>query len=312
MTHEPRGWRRRTAAWAVGAVVSGLLIAAVLWWADPDQVWAAARRARPRWLAFASACFAAVAFLRWGRVVLLAHDRSRPLALLGVASGHALLNKVMPLRTGELAFPVLYRRATGASLRGGLVLLAALRVSELACLLPLYAAACFWYWGAASPPVVVAAALGGVTVQLALPWALGRLGRLAILARAHEELRSLSRRRLLALAGVNVCVWLGLFAMYYCVLEAFAAGVAPAQAVVGAGGAIVTNLLPINGLGSIGTMEAGWTAGLTATGAEAGPVITAGLTMHAITIVGNLPFAAAGLVGLRRVPAPTAAVEPPA
>jgi uncharacterized membrane protein YbhN (UPF0104 family) len=303
-TQAPRHWKS-VAAWLGGLAISGAILAGLLLVIDTAEIVAAARNADPLWLLYASLAFCTVTLLRWARVVLLARGANAR-ALLGVSAGHALLNKVLPLRTGELTFPLLYRRATGAPLRAGVVLLAALRVSELACLLPLYAAALAMYAADVHWLAIVLSAIFGAGLQLALPVALRLVGRLKVLRQAREEIDALSRGRLLGLAAINSLVWLSLFALYFTSLRAFGVDVSPPQAVVGAGGAIVTNLLPINGIGSVGTLEAGWTAGLTATGAAAAPVLTAGLAMHAITIVGNVPFLLVGLrLLLRRPPGPT-------
>lgn len=301
-------WRNAT-AWALGLGVSALILAGLLYFVDVAQVTGALEQADLRWLAAATGFFSAATLCRWWRVVLLTPKGSRR-ALLGVSSGHALLNKILPLRTGELTFPLLYRRATGASLRGGAVVLAAIRVSELACLLPLYAAALALYATTLPVVAVAVAALAGVSLQLALPLGLRYLGKLKVLRQAREEFDALSRPRLLGLAAINTLVWLCLFGLYYTSLKAFGLDVTPAQSVVGAGGAIVTNLLPINGIGSVGTMEAGWTAGLAATGAAAGPVLTAGLAMHAITMVGNVPFALLGAGPLMKAPVDRGTFEP--
>ncbi len=300
-------WRSAT-AWVAGVAVSALILSALAFFVDTGEVADAASRAKPAWLAAAFACFGGATLCRWWRVVLLSRAGS-PRALMGVSSGHALLNKILPLRTGELTFPLLYRRVTGAPLRAGIVLLATLRVSELACLLPLYAAALAVYAASLHWVSIVAAAIVGVGLQLALPFALRSVGRLKVFRNASEEVDAMGTQRLLALAAINTLVWICLFGLYFTSLRAFAVDVTPPQAIVGAGGAIVTNLLPVNGIGSLGTLEAGWTAGLAATGAAPGPALTAGLAMHAITILGNVPFLLAGLGPLLRRPAATGSAE---
>ncbi len=93
-------------------------------------------------------------------------------------------------------------------------------------------------------------------------------------------------------------VWLGLFGVFHTSLLAFGVDVTLAQSVVGSGGGIMTNLLPVNGVGSFGTLEAGWTAGLVATGAPLGPVVAAGLAMHLLVVAGSGVFAALGALAL--------------
>jgi hypothetical protein len=73
---------------------------------------------------------------------------------------------------------------------------------------------------------------------------------------------------------------------------------------VGSAGAIFANLLPINGLGSFGTLELGWVAGFAATGQQSlGSVAAAGLAMHLLLVLVSGALAVLGFVASRRVAA---------
>jgi uncharacterized membrane protein YbhN (UPF0104 family) len=57
------------------------------------------------------------------------------------------------------------------------------------------------------------------------------------------------------------------------------------QLLVGATGAIIGNMLPLNALGSIGTLEAGWTLGFSAVGLDSKFAFATGLVFHGIYLV---------------------------
>jgi uncharacterized membrane protein YbhN (UPF0104 family) len=79
-------------------------------------------------------------------------------------------------------------------------------------------------------------------------------------------------------------IWLCLFGMYYSCINAFAPCTLP-QAIVASGGGILANLIPIGALGSLGTMEAGWTASAMAVGLDQGPALASGLAVHTTLVI---------------------------
>lgn len=323
-----RGWR-----WGLAALISGVILAGLLWWSGASEVSAALARADLVWLSLAAGWMLAASVCRWARLWILVPAGERAgLSLFGVIGGHAFLNQLLPLRTGELIFPVLLRRATGLPLSVGLIDLLLLRLIELAVLLPLYTLAfCAWLieqgdqsvsgaalWvlvaiGAVSAlslpllPALLKQAIGLGSRLLALPRLARRGGAVrlsASLGRCREELGRLGLGAVVGLTAATVLMWGCLFGVYYSALWALGVEVSALVAVVGSAGAIVTNLLPINGIGSLGTLEAGWVAGFVALGEDQAAVTASGIAMHAV-IIGVL-----GLCALAALPRPSAQGEP--
>jgi len=80
-------------------------------------------------------------------------------------------------------------------------------------------------------------------------------------------------------------MWMSLFGMYYSALMAMSVDVLFIESIFGSMGAVIANLIPINGIGSIGTMEIGWVTGFVALGKEPSSVTAAGIILHLSIIV---------------------------
>ena len=309
----PERPRRRWWQWAVAIALSALLLGGLIAWADPAALWETLRGGDPGSLAAATGFFVASCVCRWLRLpVLLEGAPHHPPTLFAVSVGHQFFNQLLPARTGELTFPLLLKRAQGTPLATGLLYLAVLRLVELATLCPLYSVAALLWLHEVGAPLPLGAVAGlaavGVALLVGLPWLLprsigaglsalgwliarspeGLRGRLqkvhASLRAAHEAVDALPPRAILKLTALAALMWLSLFAMYHCATIAFAPEVSFAQCAVGSAGGILSNLLPINGIGSLGTMEAGWVAGFRATGVRLDAAMASGLAVHAIAI----------------------------
>lgn len=300
--------------WLVGVVLSVLLVGAVLWFADPAETWRAVREAHPGWLGGAVAAYVVVLVARWVRLAgLVESDRlsGYRFELLWTSAGHSFATQLLPARSGELAFPVLWRRATGESVAEGAVFLTAIRVVELGIVVPLYALGLgAWLAGSevSGGAWFVWLFVGlGVALLVSLPvllrfalrvarWCLVEtpLSGVELLEPIREAvpnaagaIERLGTWRRLWLVGTSLVMWCSMFGVFYCVTAACGLQLGLAQVVVGSGGGIVGNLLPIGGIGSLGTMEAGWTAAFEATGAPTAPVVAAGILVHLLVISGT-------------------------
>tara|TARA_B100000683_G_scaffold235099_1_gene238698 strand:- start:366 stop:1088 length:723 start_codon:yes stop_codon:yes gene_type:complete len=220
------------------------------------------------------------------------------------------------MRTGELTFPLLLKRATGQPLGVGATYLFTIRILELAVLILLLSVAIsIWL----STPqqnltsdlnglsaLLIAISLFSVVGILFLPvfvrwmWSLaGRVLTLRALSRirllkevadsledGQNNLERLGKTGIAKLCLATTLMWLSLFSMYYMFMQAFSVDIAFVETVVGSSVAIFANLLPINGLGSFGTFELGWVAGFAAIGETSlSSVAAAGLTMHILLVI---------------------------
>lgn len=317
----PEFWLKTAGAF----VVSALLIAGLVWFGEPAEIWAVLTSAAAGPLAAAVGLYGVVLTARWVRLIgLVDPDEGgvRRLDLLWASAGHSFANQILPARTGELVFPELWRRATGEEYADGAVYLAAIRVVELGIVVAIFGVGLVvWLSGRAQTgvrPWLVAALIGGgLALLLVLPvllriglriadW-LVRRTRLAeidlleplreAVPQARRAVENLGRTKRLWLVATSSVMWVAMFGVFYFTVAACGADLGIAQTVVGSAGGIVGNLLPIGGIGSLGTMEAGWTAAFRATGAPAGPVVASGLLVHGIVIAGTGLATAAAVAG---------------
>mgnify|MGYP006426284293 CR=1 FL=1 len=245
--------------------------------------------------------------------------RGRRLDCLKVVLRHNLLNNLMPMRSGELAFPVLMQRHFGVRAVvsvPGLLWFRLLDLHSIGLLaLPVLAPV-------APPGALATAALA----WLLLPWLFFRRGRshlAAAVARAPARLRRLLEPALAAVPADSGRFWsswgwtLGTWAIK---LAAFAwvlllfAPLEPSAALSGAIGGELTSVLPVHGVAGLGTYEAGVVAALAPAGGEPATLVRAAVNLHlfvlGITLVaGALAWLPMGTCVQARTPSKPEPVE---
>ncbi len=210
---------------------------------------------------------------------------------------HNLFNNLLPMRSGELSFPVLMSRYFGIAAIRSLPALLWFRLLDLHTLLLLAGIAALGLLQA--PAWLLALWLA----WLPLPWLAYRAGlwltpRLhddghgwrAALARALGHLPTTPRAlwRSWAWTLIN---WLTKLAVFTWLLSRFAPLPAPA-ALLGAVGGELSSVLPVHGLAGFGTYEAGVVAGLALWSREFGDHLGAAVNLHLFllgaTLLGGL------------------------
>jgi len=246
--------------------------------------------------------YVAVVFVRAARFSV-AGARTSFANLTCIAAAHAALLRVMPLRSGELAYGVLLQRSGGGGFGEGLASIAMLRVLDLATVLPAAAAIVAlgpvgWSTEWAGPALAIAGvamvavffALGPISRGLARRIASGadrqRPGLVAKGVSALASAYDLPLSRRLGLLALTVAMWALVLAWFHLTLWAIGLEPSPIEgASVGVLG-VVGSVLPVSLLGSFGPMEGGFSLGLVAIGrpeaaAVADSVVASGLTFLA-------------------------------
>lgn len=214
---------------------------------------------------------------------------------------HNLLNNLLPMRTGELSFPVLMARYFAVPARHSLPALLWFRLMDLHSL-GIFALIAFQ--GRLWPAGVASLALA---VWLPLPWLafhysnalhrrLAQTPRGAFATQLGRLLEGLPRQadafwRAWGWTFANWLVKLGAFAW---VLQWFIP-LSYRAALFGAIAGDLTSVLPIHGVAGAGTYEAGVVAGLLPYGVSAQPALAAAVNLHLFLLGTTL---AGGLVSL--------------
>lgn len=254
-----------------------------------------------------SALIAAAALLVLTHVMraLRVHDyfgapvRDRRGACLRLVLQHNLFNNLLPMRSGELAFPVLMSRRFDIGPGVSLPALLWFRLLDLHTLLLLAAPVLL-----ASLPTPLTAIV--MVVWLALPWLGWRsLRRFAVTVRSFSGRFGRLLSRLLDGLPTGHAVfwrtqawtlanWILKLAVFAWVLLQFAP-LTMEVALLGAIGGEITSVLPIHGAGGFGTYEAGIVALTLPSGLEPAVLLRAAVNLHlfllGVTLVaGGLAF----------------------
>lgn len=288
------------------AAVAIVLIGLVVRLAGAREILHLLKSTDPAGLAAAAGLYLLVSTLRGLRLAVLG---SLPIkrAILASTAAQAAVQTV-PVRLGELALPALLKRHAGVPLTRGMGILLTVRALDLAGLGTWAGAAIALRWGA-DRPLILGASVALVLPLLLLPAVAAAGERLAIRClaprgprgrqwtRRASQLRSTldelrrSSGRLAAAMVLTILVWCGIWTIIHILLRATGFAWPLATVIVGAAAATVATFLPVNILGNIGTLEAGWTAGFAALGI---PLETAAATGVAVHVWSLLVAAAVG------------------
>jgi len=308
--------RRNGPGRLVGALVALALVAAVLAVAGPASFWELLRESRPAPLALALAVFAVATALRGLRLgLLLPAGRLAPARAPMVAAAAQAAALFLPLRTGELALPLLLARHAGWDLTAGVSTLLAARALDLATL-GVWAGASALLVAGLGAPVAGAAAAALLLPALLLPVAVALVDRLALrclaprgprgrrwtlrVRRLRRALEDLGRRpgRLAAAALSSLALWGSTWAYTWLLLVAIGHRWPVAEVVAGSAVASLSNLLPVNLVANLGTLEAGWTAAFSALGVPVDQAAATGLACHLWALAFAALLGGVGWIGL--------------
>jgi uncharacterized membrane protein YbhN (UPF0104 family) len=307
----------------VGVVITAALFYVLFRYVDLQQI--GALLARTRWSLWLVG-FGVWVLIYLGRALrfLLLAPRTPYLTMLAITAVHNFLLRLLPLRTGELSYALLVRRAGTAGLGESVIGLVLLRIIDSLTVVVLFAAALGvdrgTYLGdrrVGLAAAAVAVALGLVLVVALVPAlrlalrvcaTLARVLGLAqrggvqrVLARAAGAIDGFAQLRPVAIvkiSGVSVALWLLTFGGFFAIMRAFSMPVGVAQTVLGSTAAVVVGFLPIGGIGSFGTLEAGWALGFALVGLEQTRAVASGFGVSISTFAYGAVLGLLGWIGL--------------
>jgi uncharacterized protein (TIRG00374 family) len=223
---------------------------------------------------------------------LVGWSRATPVA--AAAQAAALF---APLRTGEVALPLLLARTTSRSFSSCFGTLLAVRALDLATL-GVWSGVAVLALRGFHEPLAIVLSLALLLPSLSLPLTVSVADRLAVRCfaprgvrgrrwarrarRVRDELDGLLKRpyRLIAAALMSIVMWGLQWAVAWTLLVAMGHRWPPVSVVAGSAAAAVANVLPLNLVGNLGTLEAGWTAAFTALGVPVQVAAATGVAAH--------------------------------
>lgn len=277
------------ARWFVGFGLLALVLVGIQWAVGWSTLLAPWRAIPPTALAFAAlltlGSYAARALRLYD--YFLPGTRGGFAACLKLTLLHNLLNNFLPMRTGEVSFPVLMARYFATPLATSLAALLWFRLMDLHALAAVALLAIGGRWLDVGWAGLLTA------FWLSLPWWLFQLRPTRALAKFGERLPTRWQERL---AGARHGLpqtptafwrawfwtqlnWLVKLAVFAWILRLFAAMPGTA-AVMGAIGGDLTSILPVHGIAGAGTYEAGVVAALAPFGVAPTAALTAAVNLH--------------------------------
>jgi uncharacterized protein (TIRG00374 family) len=246
---------------------------------------------------------------------------------------YQFLNHILPIRSGELSLPFLLKRYSGCTYSSSVASLLLTRLHDALALASIvfFGATVLIYQGRIERfwlfVFILVLILTMLSIGLLILWIRKRntkrqnhsntrtrvktpfflehlFFKLKVFAKAlyAEIMISTGIRLNLRLFGYSILLWLVLFLIFWRILQLVGFNVSFSEVILGSSLANLTQLLPINTLGNLGTLEAGWVVGFALLGFDSYKTLTAGVVMHAIVVLAAGTYAIASwvILSLRR------------
>lgn len=233
-----------------------------------------------------------------------------------VVSYHNFFNHILPARTGELTLVYYLNKKLKLPVSENFHALISVRFMDLSAVALFFIVSIMIYAGNEASPLLLGLALVVGVLSLAVTFflpALIRFGSTLVLAVSerlfssppkvvvfmNDKFLSLKeafsgeseRRYSFSAVVVSLFVWLALYTFAYVNILVFEYPITYLQTVVGATGMVLTNVLPVNGFGSFGSLEAGWTGGFYLVGMPMDIAVITGIGYHVINFIASLFYA---------------------
>ncbi|GAK60447.1 hypothetical protein U27_00344 [Candidatus Vecturithrix granuli] len=220
-----------------------------------------------------------------------------------ISAIHAFLNKILPLRSGELTWPILMKKYTNTNFGKSMTLLLLLRYLDLLCVIFLFIVASFIVKPAfVNRPlfiflvsvliIQIASIIHGQFLIKSFSWGVKKI-KLPFLTDRFEKIMNIfsqfqqyiyPSQRYWQNMGVLILLtlmsWLTIYAIYYHYIRMFQIEFEFFQVIIGASFVSLGNNLPINSFGTFGTFELTWTAGFLLLGMSKDIAIPLGLFIN--------------------------------
>lgn len=290
----------------LGTLISGAILVWLLSGTSFETIVAGLERL-PAWRVLGALLFlAAVQWFRaWRFTVLVTGEvRAPSAALVRVVLQLLLSNYLLPFKLGEVAFPVLMRRAFGTDIGHAVGHLLLARAFDFAIVVGLM--------------LIAAAAAGGIGPFASAPLAaLGLLSLMSpvvlVVVLAHLRDRLLHRSSvvqrltegaatarppelLVALTGFSIAIWASHIAAAILVCAAVAPAVDLAAIAMGNAASHLAFALPVPSIAGLGAPQAAWVAALNLIGVEWSLATTLAIVSHSVLLLAVVLLGVAALL----------------
>lgn len=302
----------------IGALITAALLAFLFRYVKWEQVSELSKNANWWLLAFALLpVYQLLYFFRAKRFLLLAPKTSLSV-MLCITAIHNFMLRILPMRSGELSYAFLVKRAGTSGLGEGILDIFLLRILDATAVVIIFSFTLAFnqatYHGDATIGFIVSGLIAffGILITIYFNelllfgfrifdffFNLIRLNRVTKLASLRNKLQNvlqsyskLNQKQIFALSGLTMILWIINFIMVYLILISFNLPISFTQAVLGGTAATVAAFLPLGGIGTFGLLEAGLTLGFMLAGIDRSLAVASSIAFSIAT------FAGAGFLAL--------------
>ncbi len=313
--HKTRRVRRLIIRIIVPLVITVFLISILLYFSNPKTILQLIQNSNPSSLITSFGVYACVYLIRTLRFQQFPQlNQLSTSDLLPIASLHSFINLIFPMRSGELSLVYLLRKYHKTEIGSGIGILLLVRLFDLIALALCLAGSLviFGLGGAdARDPLllVISILLGLLITLISLTASIWWKSLVSFLARVSEHMRwreknwcrvffnwmdeielvlqsSKSISFSIRLLATSLGSWLSLFLSFWFLLQAVGISrFSYPEVVIGSTGAAITSAIPINAIGSLGTLQLGWTMGFSALGMSVEEGIASGFAIHIFILI---------------------------
>lgn len=257
-------------------------------------------RANPMWLWISLLLFAATQLIRAWRWQVLSWDHNIKLGQsLSLTAVHVGLGHLLPVRLSDVVLIGLFRKYAALPVGNGTATVILAKIMDVVAMG--FVVACSFVAGLSGPVVYIAASASatGLLALFFLPLILslftkpvkavfgtGKITSTWLELKEATEITSCRKPRIAVAMGLSITGWAVKLFMFYALLRSVGVHGLPMWQVFTASAITdLTMALPVHGLLSLGTVEAGWVAGFKLTGVSGIlpgglSVIEAGFSVH--------------------------------
>jgi len=257
-------------------------------------------------------------FLQYiGRVLrfsfILLNDSPKILLIFNIVCIHNFLNHILPARIGESSYIVLMNRYGKVPLMNCFSSLLIARILDLVSIISIFSISlvtisslrsdgylletvCFAFFIVAfmgsilyfiKPITETVLQLAEKSMKCFTPsppswftWIGNKMKSLAIEFGIVQN-----KKNFMLLNIISLFIWASNVGMFYILLKGFGFNIHFVTVALGSTGAALTNILPINGFGSFGTLEAGWALAFVCVGLDKAMAISSGFGIHVVAFL---------------------------
>ncbi len=267
-------------------------------------------------------------FFRSLRFAYLLNNEIRLGDMYRIVCLHNMFNYILPVRSGELSYVYLIKKIHGRSAGEGLATLILSRIFDYILITSLFFISFIFLRDLKmiSVNVILLGIAFMVLLLFLLIWFLykgrssfhllekffgafridqHRVGDYVLrkcdeTAQCIENLHETKQRMWYPLIISTLGVWLSIYTMNFVLIMAMNIQLTYIAVIFASTFAILTTVLPVQGLGNFGTLEAGWTIGFVAVGVSRDIAISTGFIYHFIIILYFLVWGIWGFFALRK------------